>query len=39
VEGSCGCGIEPSGSMNTGKLSSGLTTGGLPSSGQLPRVS
>jgi hypothetical protein len=39
VESSCEFGIEPSGSMNAGKLSSGLTTGILSSSAQLRRVS
>jgi hypothetical protein len=39
VESSCEFGIEPSGSINAGKLSSGLTSGGLSSSAQLNRVS
>jgi hypothetical protein len=39
VESSCEFGIEPSGSMKSGKLSSGLTTGGLSSSAELrPRA-
>jgi hypothetical protein len=39
VESSCEFGIEPSGSINAGKLSSVLTTGALSSSAQLQRVS
>jgi hypothetical protein len=35
VESSCECRNEPSGSINAGKLSSGLTSGGLSSSAQL----
>jgi hypothetical protein len=36
---SCEFGIEPSGSINYGKLSSGLTSSDLSSSAQLHRVS
>jgi hypothetical protein len=39
VESCCEFGIEPSGSINAGKESSGLTSGGLSSSAQLHRVS
>jgi hypothetical protein len=39
VESSCEFCIEPSGSMNAGKISSGLTSSGLSSSAQLHRVS
>jgi hypothetical protein len=35
VESSCEFGIEPTGSMNAGKLSSGLASSGLWSSAQL----
>jgi hypothetical protein len=38
VQSSCEFGIEPSGSINTGKLSSVLTILGLSSSAQLHRV-
>jgi hypothetical protein len=38
VESFCEFGIEPSGSINAGKLSSGLTTRDLSSSAQLHRV-
>jgi hypothetical protein len=39
VESSCECGNEPSGSINAGKLLSGLTTGGFSCNAQLHRVS
>jgi hypothetical protein len=39
VESFCGCGGEPFGSINAGKLSSGFITGGVSSSVQLHRVS
>jgi hypothetical protein len=39
VESSCECGIEPSGSINGGKLSSVQTTRDLSSSAQLLGVS
>jgi hypothetical protein len=39
VEISCKFGIDPSCSKNSGKLFSGLTTGGLSSRAQLHRVS
>jgi hypothetical protein len=39
VESCCEFDIEPSGSMNAGKLSSGLTSIGLSSSAQLHIVS
>jgi hypothetical protein len=39
VESSCEFGIEPLRSIKVGKLSSGLTTGGLSSSAQLHIVS
>jgi hypothetical protein len=39
VESSCEFGIEPLGSINAGKLSSGLTSNGFSSSTQLHRVS
>jgi hypothetical protein len=39
VESSCEFGIEPSGSMNSGKLSIGLTSSGLSSSAQFHIVS
>jgi hypothetical protein len=39
VDSSCEFRIEPSGSINSGKLSSGLTTSDLSSSAQLHRVS
>jgi hypothetical protein len=39
VESSCEFGIEPLGSIKTGKISSCLTTGGLSSSAQLHSVS
>jgi hypothetical protein len=39
VESSCECGHGPSGSINAGKLSGGLTTRDLSSSAQLHGVS
>jgi hypothetical protein len=39
VESSCECGNESSGSINSGKLSSGYTIGGLSGSVQFRRVS
>jgi hypothetical protein len=39
VESSCECGNEPSVPLNTGKVSRGLTAGGLSSSAQLQKVS
>jgi hypothetical protein len=39
VESCCEFGIEPSGSMNAGKISSGLTSSGLSGSAQLYIVS